>query len=339
MSAEAGSLTFNYTMVNHPNAGPNGTWPWGITDGLVVYGEYADASNFGHFFTYSNGTYSDFPLNDILPFGVNNAGVIVGVGYCGTTVFSGCIRQTNGAFTTYPGLGINDINDLGTAVGGTGTNGTGHAIVFSNGVPQELGIPGDSVATGINNLNQIVGWYRTGGFGSFVHGFIWQNGTYITLDAPYGSGSQGITGINDSGMIAADDYVYMGGQWIYLGYGSGFQVQIVGINNLGVMVGHTGPGFQGIIVAPAGYSKTTYDPETGQIVGIINSIYPIPEPSSGLRSMSAMPAAFALSSQESSSTVPERSTLSVVGIGILAIAATARLRILRKSFWLQAAPR
>ena len=144
-------------------------------------------------------------------------------------------------------------------------------------------------------MNQIVGWYRTGGLGSFVHGFVWQNGAYA-FDSPFGTtGNRSLNAINDSGVIASDDYVYLGGRWLYLGdTPTGFQIQLQDINNVGIMVGHNG--FQGIIVAPAGYSRTTYDPQTGALTGIVNSVYPIPESSSGLRSMAAMPLAFTLSS-------------------------------------------
>jgi probable HAF family extracellular repeat protein len=190
-----------------------------------------------------------------------------------------------------------------------------------NGVAQDLGIPGESGATGINNLNQIVGWYRFGGFGSFRHGFVWQNGTYITLDSPTGySGSYSLNTINNSGVIPSSGYVYIGGQWIELtDPWTNWLVEVWGINDLGIMVGFLGP--QGIIVAPAGYSKTTYDPETNGIIGIVNSIYPSPESSSGLSSMSATRPA----SIPESSTVPEPSTVSV-SIGMIAIAATAKLR-------------
>lgn len=214
-----------------------------MTDTGVVYGTYADANSFQRSFTFTNGIFSDFNLT-LVPTGVNNLGVIAGYGYCAAT-FSGCIPQPDGTITSYPDVLLNDINDLGAAVGSQ----NGRAILLENGVIQDLGIPGESTATGINDLGQVVGWYRSNGFGSFLHGFVWQSGSYYTLDAPYGSGGQSLNGINNSGIIAADDYVYVGGAWVYLGVPeSGWQMQLHGINNLGTMVGHNG--FQGVIVAP-----------------------------------------------------------------------------------------
>src|ERR1700680_2620409 len=183
-------------------------------------------------FTYANGTYTPVPL-DFTPAGVNDKGDIVGGGF---------LRLADGTETFDPSLHLDAINNEDVAVGFRNDR----ALSVANGVVTDLGLPGFSVATGINDLGQIVGAYWPNGYGVPGLGFIWSGGSYVTFNSPYGA----LDASNNSGMIAADDYVYINGQWLYLGLpSSGWTVQLSAINDSGVVAGHNG--YQGIIVAPA----------------------------------------------------------------------------------------
>lgn len=173
----------------------------------------------------------------------------------------GFIQPPNAPSIFVPGQGLafTAANDNGL-VGGFVTSSTGvrTAVLYVNGTIENLGFSGESGVSGINNLGQVVGWYTTPGF-SGAHGFIWQNGSFVTLDAPYALGYQSLNGINDNGVIVADDYVYINGKFVYLGFG-GWQVQLSGINDDGIMVGHHG--FEGVIVSPA----TIHEVSTGPLL-------------------------------------------------------------------------
>ena len=71
------AASFTYELVNHPNAGLNGTSLYGITSDGTAYGTYADASNMIHSFAYRGGIFTG--LNFIgIPEGVSAGGTIVG---------------------------------------------------------------------------------------------------------------------------------------------------------------------------------------------------------------------------------------------------------------------
>lgn len=96
---------------------------------------------------------------------------------------------------------------------------------------------GGTVATAINDLGQIVGIdYQPGTFGADNHGFYYDSGSFTELQ-------NGLyvnpTGINDSGFITAEDYVYPTGP---TGAQQPFQLpapygRAEGINNHGDIVG------------------------------------------------------------------------------------------------------
>jgi hypothetical protein len=189
-----------YSTIKAPGATYTG--PIGINDIGTIVGFYytvpsIPASYNG--FVFSNGTYTTMtaPGGQTIPYGINNAGQIVGQSGNGGFLYSG------GNFTSIgvPGaVGTQPygINDLGQIVGQYENNGI-FSFLYSGGTYTTLYVPGSilTIANGINDLGEIVGYYTTSA-GAF--GFLYTGGIYTTISGPGYTQSEAL-GINVFGDI------------------------------------------------------------------------------------------------------------------------------------------
>jgi uncharacterized membrane protein len=140
---------------------------------------------------YTNGVFTtiDFPAEFTQPYGINDAGKIVGYGS------RGGFLDTNGIFTAVPGI-PHGINNSGQIVGEFARNGF---LLDASGVFTIISFPGalETQPTDINNAGQIVGFYddQIG-----THGFLDTNGAFTTIDFP-GAVLTSVQGINDHGQM------------------------------------------------------------------------------------------------------------------------------------------
>jgi len=190
-------------------------------------------------------------------YGINNAGVLVGNFVTLDGNLDGFISQ-KGVFTDVivPGVtsdsrgALNDVNDLGQAVGGftDGDTGVEHSFVRSKGGEFTVlpDVPGAVLteATAINNLGDIVGFYFDAGFAP--HGFILRGGVYTTYDYP-GSTRTLLTRINERGQITGirrdpdghrRGFVLQNGVTTTIDVPGSLNTRIGGINNQGHVVGY-----------------------------------------------------------------------------------------------------
>jgi uncharacterized membrane protein len=143
--------------------------------GINDSGQIVGLSDYGGFL-YSGGVYTriNFPdasrFSATFPFGIINAGQVVGAYYDGATEIY-------------------------------------HGFLLSGGSYRTFNPPGSSyaIAWGINGSGQIAGSYRTGGLFSPDHGFVLSGGTFTTVDVP-GSISTLANGINNLGQIVGKYY-------------------------------------------------------------------------------------------------------------------------------------
>jgi probable HAF family extracellular repeat protein len=189
------------------------------------------------------------------PLGIDDFGTIVGYAFPSTPNHGGLIRWANGGLTSVKGTQrLVARNDHGTSVGLdlTGTAGEG---VLVNGptssptiTPIVLDVNNGGVnPSGINKWGTIVGQYATPDFSS-SHGFKrWNNGTTHTLDFP-GALPDGTwpTGINDDGTVVGfyfgsdrltHGFIFHNGQWATLDYPHASATFLVGISNVGKIIG------------------------------------------------------------------------------------------------------
>ena len=141
-----------------------------------------------------------------IAFAINANGDVVGWsnGPNGTRAF---VYTTARGMVALPGLPTRprtfarDINDVGDIVGVANAGGTdlGHAVLWRNGVVQDLrtlGTGAFSEAWGINSFGQIVGTsFTAGADGLSTHGFLYTDGVLRDL------GPVAATDINDAGQV------------------------------------------------------------------------------------------------------------------------------------------
>jgi len=236
--------------------GGTGSRAFAINDG----GQVAGMSNVAvpnvpggqnHAFLYSNGIMTDLGTLDGLGSqaqGINASGVIVGYS---TNAF----RYSNGPMAdlgTLPGHSLsvaNAINGSGQIVGYSGPNSNQtRAFLYENGTMTDIGtLPGGTVANAlaINDGGQITGNSWVAGTSNY-HAFLYENGTMTDLGVLPGADNSLGYGINSSGAVVGfsqfdtDVYhaiLYSNGTMIDLGtLGLGYS-QAYGINDSGQIVG------------------------------------------------------------------------------------------------------
>jgi probable HAF family extracellular repeat protein len=126
---------------------------------------------------WSKGKWSNIASSNGLPQGINDIGQIVGFQIVGGSDTIGCFFA-NGQMIPIPGtLELDDINNLGQAVGRGGSSAAPHAILYDKGVRQDLNemiAPGLgftlSTATSLNDAGQIAafGSNAQGVYHSFI---------------------------------------------------------------------------------------------------------------------------------------------------------------------------
>jgi len=160
-------------------------------------------------------TVLEHPLNDpyygIYPYGINDAGDIVGYSEGTDWIYRGFIYQ-NGIYTMveYPGSelteirGINNVGQLLVYTDGDSITAQGEGYhIYENGdyVSLDLDIWSGYVANDINDSGQVVGKFRRNNTGLIkTSGFMYENGELSTIDVP-GALNTSPEGINNSGKI------------------------------------------------------------------------------------------------------------------------------------------
>jgi T5SS/PEP-CTERM-associated repeat protein len=150
-----------------------------INDSDEVVGYFLNSSQRYRGFLYdgtSYTTFSDSTAIDTLPYGMNNAGVIVGSAWETSGYPHAFRRDANGFFTTFRVGGWHSeatgINESGQIVGNYGPDyDECYGYVLSGGIgsaPDRIHVPGATIteAIDINNLGQVVGFYTYGTFDS-----------------------------------------------------------------------------------------------------------------------------------------------------------------------------
>jgi uncharacterized membrane protein len=176
----------------------------------------------------------------ISPSGINDYGTIVGSASLPNGINVAFIRWANGGVTfplgTASSSALADRNDKGTSIGDIAvTNPFLPHLFLLNGttvtdISLGLDLVGQSV-NGINNWGSIVGTYFTD-FPNGLTGFKrLSNGGFFNL--PFFP-----SGINDSGIIVGDNFVFHNGQQATLSFPNASQTTLVGISNAGVIVGN-----------------------------------------------------------------------------------------------------
>lgn len=235
-----------------------GTLPGGLTGAAInskgqVAGYGIDANGNLQAFASSTGIITPASANSASAHGINGNGQVAGTINVGVT--SQAVLWVNGAAQQLGGLGGADsfglaVNDRGQAVGmATTTEGTGRAVLFSDGNVLDVAPPGSawSSAYAINSSGAVAGYsmdplmnYRA---------FIWTAGSgAVQLGAMGGSNSYA-SGVNDANQVVGHSTVASGFTHAFIWDGTlgfrdlgtlgGLNSYGYGINNSGSVVGYS----------------------------------------------------------------------------------------------------
>jgi len=232
--------------------------------GLAASSGSALAQTYPQGFTYSGGVYTTLnaPGADfVIPYGVNDAGTIVGFAVSPTV--AGPFVYSNGSYNVqngpanasqyYAAINNSSAKLLVTYTFGTTTpfpSSITSSLVTGSGTTPIV-VPGstNTAASGVNTSGEIVGVYNltfdlsTGT--TSAASFLYNNGVYTTVSVP-GSLSTFVSGINDQGQIVGsftDSHgVYHGfidtaGSFTTLDASGAQGTYLDGINNAGQIVG------------------------------------------------------------------------------------------------------
>ncbi len=192
----------------------------GINNNGQIVGWYGPGNSLG--FLYSGGSFTTISIPGVLdttPFGLNDAGSVVGFYDLGGLGNRHGFLYSEGRFTTIDSPGflamVSGINDAGDVVGtfyhkpnaGQLNCHLGamflcsSGFLYHNGVLSVIDAPGSDTTyvMGINKNGEIVGEFE-GSRG--LYGFTFDQGAFTTIDATGSEiGSTNIVGINDLGQV------------------------------------------------------------------------------------------------------------------------------------------
>lgn len=180
----------------------------GYVYGINNNGQIVGTIGFNKGFLESNGSFVDVPSsgsglsipgNSFIPYGIDDAGRIVGtyLGDAGGTA-GGLVLNSNGSATKFnlPIVGskvltLTGINNAGQFIGTYYTGGKPFSgFLDSAGTVSVLNVlgarPGSTNPLGISNAGEVTGTYQTT-LEYTSHGFVYDNGTYTLLDVPWAS--------------------------------------------------------------------------------------------------------------------------------------------------------
>jgi probable HAF family extracellular repeat protein len=248
-----------------------------------------------------------FAISDhTFPYGINNAGLVVGSFVNLVTEVEEGFVYSNGSYGTVyvpnsigtVAQGINDSNQIvGYYTSAPGGAADDHGFIYNSSsnsfltLDDPLGV-GGTRAYGINNAGSVVGVYTDAN--GHTHGFLYNgtDGSYTTLDDPQAIGSPpGVyapgtfaQGINNSGQIVGYYNTPTSSQFVGFLYSNGTYTtipvpgELYGLNDLGQIVGSgTSGGFfySGGVVAPlpahGGPPIAFGVNNSGQIVGYVQT--------------------------------------------------------------------
>jgi probable HAF family extracellular repeat protein len=315
VSAIADAYTF--TSIDFP--GRSITWGEGINNSGQTVGTYQRSYYQG--FTDTGGVFTTIDAGSsrsidvaagrlsTFAYGINNAGQVVGYTSGGIGGYNGFLLS-GGALTTIdigntnasmPGTLPYGINDVGQIVGSyNSATGPSRGFIDTGGVFTTIDAAGlvgsrstaQTYALGINNAGQVVGYAYDGGY----HAFLDTAGVFTSISVP-GSPLTIPSGINNSGQIVG--YYYAPNDGGYHGF----------IDTAGVYTSIDVPGARrdvGYAVVPWTIAQGLND--NGQIVGYFTDATGTHEFVTGASGSSGPP-----------DSVPEPSTITIFGAGILAL--------------------
>lgn len=232
------------------------SYAYGINDSGQIVGN----NNAGEAFLVSGATYTPLIIGSLntMPYGINNAGKVVGVyENVGSTKFSDFAYDAGTVTTLTPpsALGlpatytINNSGDIvgsyGAQIGGFLWNGLTSVETFN--CPGPAGPAAGTYPFGLNDSNDIVGVCEDNK--GYLNGFLFSSaiGSFTSINVPSALNTQAF-GINDAGEIVGDyntnegiyipnGFVYSNGMFSKLDYPGSIQTQPFGINGAGDIVG------------------------------------------------------------------------------------------------------